>query len=131
MDLAQILDDISESYRFLASLNVIDINFESGHSLEVYVALTPHEKRRGLANLESIDTDGMLFCYDAPTYSPFTMKDMKFDLDIAWFDSAGRLVGNQTWTAGSKLPVVCHRSFSYALEVPAGTLPISNLKING
>jgi uncharacterized membrane protein (UPF0127 family) len=131
MDLAQVLDNISESYRFLAGLNVIDIDFESGHSLEVYVALSPHEKKRGLAHLDSIDADGMLFCYDTPTYSPFTMRDMKFDLDIAWFDASGALIGNQTWVAGSKLPMVCHRSFSYALEVPAGTLPVSNLKIHG
>lgn len=131
IDLAQTLKDISDSYRFLASLNVIDISFESGHSLEVYVALDQHEKRRGLAHLDAIDTDGMLFCYDTPTYSPFTMKDMKFDLDIGWFDYSGKLINHQTWVAGSKLPMVCHRSFSYALEVPSGTLPISNLKING
>lgn len=131
IDLAQVLNDISESYRFLAGLNVIDINFSSGHSLEVYVALNKHEKSRGLANLSSIDADGMLFCFDTPTYSPFTMKDMKFDLDIAWYDSEGKLINNQTWTAGAKIPAVCHRSFSYVLEVPAGTLPVSDLKLNG
>jgi len=131
IDLAQVLNDISESYKFLAALNVIDINFASGHSLEVYVALEPHQKRRGLAGLDQIDADGMLFCYDASTYSPFTMKDMKFDLDIAWYDSEGKLIANQTWTAGSKMPAVCHRSFSYVLEVPAGTLPISDLNLNG
>lgn len=131
MDLAQILNDISESYRFLAGLNVIDISFVSGHNLEVYVALDSHQKRRGLAGLDKIDADGMLFCYDAPTYSPFTMKDMKFNLDIAWYDSQGKLINNQTWTAGAKIPAVCHRSFSYVLEVPAGTLPISDLVLNG
>ena len=127
MDLAKILNDISESYRFLAGLNVIDINFASGHSLEVYVALDTHQKRRGLAGLDQIDADGMLFCYDTPTYSPFTMKDMKFDLDIAWYDSEGKLINHQIWVAGTKMPVVSHRPFSYVLEVPAGTLPISDL----
>jgi uncharacterized membrane protein (UPF0127 family) len=131
MNLAQSLKDISESYRFLAGLNVIDISFASGHSLEVYVAISSHEKRRGLAGLNTLDTDGMLFCYDTPTYSPFTMKDMKFNLDIAWFDDGGKLINNQFWTAGAKIPAVCYRSFSYVLEVPAGTLPVSDLKLNG
>lgn len=125
------LNTVTETAQLIAEANVIDIEFASGHQLEVYVALSPSEKRSGLAHLSSIDTDGMLFYYDSATYIPFSMKDMKFDLDIAWFDKLGNLIQHGSYNAGDRIPVVCSRSFNYVLEVPKGTLPVSDLKING
>lgn len=125
------LKEIANSYRFLSNLNVLDIQFTSGHSIDVLVAIDRKTRSRGLAGLNSIDVDGMLFLFEVATYIPFTMKDMLFDLDIAWYDKSGRLIQSGTFTAGDNRPLTCPEAFSYVLETPAGTLPISDLSLNG
>jgi len=38
------------------------------------------------------ENEAMLFVFDVPSRQPFWMKDMKFSVDIAWFDSHGKAV---------------------------------------
>lgn len=129
--LEQKLKEISEDYRFLANLDVLDIKFESGHSMDVYVAMDRRTRSRGLSGLTSLDVDGMLFFFEVATYIPFSMSKMLFDLDIAWYDSDGVLIQKGTYIAGQDEPITCPKSFSYVLETPQGMLPTSNLSFNG
>lgn len=116
--------------RFLLSCNVIDIEFANGQKLDVYLALTMEQRQRGLADLSTLDLDGMLFYYPQISYVPFIMKDMKMDLDIAFFNKDGKLLNVFTATAGSG-PVVLGQPFTYVLECPAGSFPQSDLKVRG
>lgn len=125
------LEEIATLSRHLSHLDVIDIAFETEHVLEVYVALSAEQRSMGLSGLVSLDTAGMLFCFDTPTYAAFSMKDMLFDLDIAWYDNAGKMIQSGSFTAGQTTPLVCSQAFSYVLEVPAGTLPLADLSLSG
>jgi len=117
----------SLSVRFL---DVITISFTNGASLDVYVPFNLKQRQLGLAGLQSLSgADGMLFVYDSPTYAPFSMIDMLFDLDVAWFDRSGKLLKKGSYKAGDPNPLVCHTAFSYVLECPAGTMPSSDLKV--
>lgn len=128
-EFAEALENITDSARFLASLNVLDVEFSSGHVLELYIANNQEQRSRGLANLASLDTDGMMFYYDSTSYRPFTMAEMQFDLDIAWYDAKGHLLDVATFEAGYELPVYAKHGFRYAIETPKGVLPFSDLKV--
>lgn len=123
------MQTLCETARFLSSCNVLDIYFENGSTLEVYVAASPEQRSAGLANVASIDLDGMLFVYDTPSYVPFTMQKMQMDLDIAWYDRAGTLIQLASYQAGFSDPIFCPKPFTYVLEAPKGTLSEVNLKV--
>ena len=125
------LEEISALGRYLSNLDVIDIAFLSEHVLEVYVANNDQQRQQGLANLTNIDVAGMLFHFDHPTYIPFTMKDMLFDLEVAWYDDQGHMVHYEKCEAGRQSPVCSPHPFKYVLEVPSGTLPLSDLRLGG
>lgn len=120
---------LQESARLLNKLNVIDVEFSDGSVLEVYIAMTKEERAIGLSTVPYLDVDGMLFYYENASYVPFTMIDMGFDLDIAWFDAAGNVLKSGTFPAGHTDPIFCPYAFSYVIETQAGTLPVSNLKV--
>lgn len=59
----------------------------------VAVADTAQERRDGLRGiLELGDVDGMLFTYDEPTTTTFTMNAVTQPLEIAFFASDGSLL---------------------------------------
>lgn len=123
------MDALCSTARFLSTCNVIDVAFANGERREVYVAISPEERQQGLAEVASLDLDGMLFFYATPSFVPFTMAKMMMDLDIAWYNESGELLKFGTFQAGSQEPLFCSAAFSYVLEAPAGTLPKSNLKV--
>lgn len=112
----------------LESCNVTDLQFTSGHRIEVRVALTKAQKVTGLSALRELDM-GMLFYYETPTYIPFTMAETAFDLDIGHYTHEGRLIKAGTHKAYDSSYVTCDRAFSYVLEMPAGTLPAGDFRI--
>jgi uncharacterized membrane protein (UPF0127 family) len=114
----------------LASCNVLDIEFTSGTTLEVYLALDQTQRSQGLSDVASIDLDGMLFCYERPSYVPFSMKNTYIDLDIAWYSAVGALLQQRSAKALSSVPLFSAYPFSYVLEVPAGTLPTGDLIVS-
>lgn len=114
---------------FFQSRNVLDIHFLDGSTYEVYLAISPQERQRGLSEVAWIDLDGMLFVYSQPSYTPFTMEKMQMDLDIGWYAADGSLIKKGTFKAGTTEPLYSPQPFSYVLEVPAGTLTNSNLKV--
>lgn len=128
-EFAEALENVTESARFLASLNVLDVEFSSGHVLELYIANNQEQRSRGLSRLSSLDTDGMMFYYDSTSYRPFTMAEMQFDLDIAWYDEKGYLLDVASFESGYELPVYAKHGFRYAIETPKGVLPFSDLKV--
>lgn len=71
------------------------------------------------------DLDGMVFLFEADTETAFTMRNTVVPLDIAFFDQEGRLVDRLDMVPCRLDPCPLYRSkgaFSYALEMPAGTM---------
>jgi uncharacterized membrane protein (UPF0127 family) len=122
------MDATVETARFFADCDVIDISFNNGTSMEVYVAVSAEQRSRGLANISSLDLDGMLFYYQRPSYVPFTAEKMLMDIDVAWYDRAGTLLQQMTAEAGMGA-MYCPKAFSYVLEAPVGSIPASDLKL--
>ena len=61
--------------------------------LVVEIANTPAAQQEGLSGRPSLPSDhGMLFVFDHEGYWGFWMVDMKFPLDIIWFDSNRQVV---------------------------------------
>lgn len=65
---------------------------------------------------------GILFDYGAERDSKFTMATVLFDLDIAFFDSEGELVGRATMVSNSEDLYTAESPFRYAVELQAGKL---------
>ncbi len=60
----------------------------SGVTLTVEIAKTPEDRQKGLSDRDSMAPDhGMLFVFDHEAAWAFWMKDMRFPLDIIWFNS--------------------------------------------
>jgi parallel beta-helix repeat protein len=70
---------------------------------------------------------GVLFVFEAEAELRFTMLTVPFDLDIAFFDAGGTLVGSTTMTALSEDLYTATAPFQYALELASGAL--TNLSI--
>ncbi|HKM77761.1 MAG TPA: DUF192 domain-containing protein [Candidatus Bathyarchaeia archaeon] len=65
----------------------------SGTVLTVELAETPSAQEKGLSDRPSLPDDhGMLFVFDQQDYWGFWMIDMRFHLDIIWFDSNRQVV---------------------------------------
>jgi M6 family metalloprotease-like protein len=97
----------------------------AGTVLVVQLALTPKAQEKGLSELPSLPKNyGMLFVFDHEDYWSFWMPDMKFPLDIIWFNSAHKVV----WTelnlqpcSPSECSIITPESQAmYVLEVNAG-----------
>jgi parallel beta-helix repeat protein len=65
---------------------------------------------------------GIVFVFEKEAELRFTMVTVPFDLDIAFFDATGGLVGSTTMTALSKDLYTAAGPFQYALELASGKL---------
>jgi hypothetical protein len=104
-----------------------------GTNLLVAVAGDSDERRQGLMGLEDLgDLDGMLFVFDGDTESGFWMKNTLIPLDIAFFNDEGVFVDGFRMEPCTADPCPSYRpggSYRYALEMPAGTMPVSATRI--
>lgn len=131
----QKMDVVLATASFLHSMNTIDVT-HSGLNYTVFVALSDTQKTKGLANMERehLEADGMLFFFSSPSYVPFSAKDMKFDLNVYWFDENCNEVHRNFVAAGDTSPLCCPVPFSYVLELPNDRTLLntnSRLKISG
>lgn len=98
-----------------------------GERLHVLVADTPMRQHRGLGDRNTLyPYHGMLFVFSAPSQYGFVMRDMRFPIDIVWFDKgkivdiASRVVPEPN-VAESDLTVYYPRAKAdLVLELPAG-----------
>lgn len=120
-----------DTARFFADCDVIDISFDNGSVMEVYVAISPEQRSRGLASISSIDLDGMLFYFDKPSYVPFTAEKMVIPIDIAWYAADGTLLALRRNVAPGTGALFSQQPFSYVLEAPPGIIPKCSLVMGG
>jgi uncharacterized membrane protein (UPF0127 family) len=105
------------------------------HCLRLVVADSVEERVAGLRG-HATDLgpyDGMLFVFDGPTESVFTMSGVDAPLDIAFFDGNGARTSTRAMQpcpekAETECPVYrADGQYLYALETKAGELPSGNL----
>lgn len=128
-DLAEAMAEVVETASVLASCNLIDLQFSSGHNLEVYLAITDQQRSKGLSCLSYLDSSGMLFHYPETSTVAFSMANTFLDLDISWYNSKGQLIQSGTYRKGDRTPLICAEPFSFVLETPVGILPSGDFQI--
>ena len=107
----------------------------AGTVVVVELATTPQAQQNGLSGRPSLPEDhGMLFVFDHEDYWSFWMPNMKFPLDIIWFDSAHKVVWTeldvQPCSSLSNCPVMTPESQAmYVLEVNAGFVTTHHIQL--
>lgn len=82
------------------------IRFNNGKTVRVRLALTEIERTRGLMGCRELDKDeGMLFVYPTSDQRAFWMKNVPIDLDIGYFNPAGKLLEVYTMRAHDTVSV--------------------------
>lgn len=106
--------------------------FLGGTEVAVTIADTPDSRTLGLGTRDKLgDNEGMLFVFDDDQPYGFWMKDMRFPIDIIWFDANRRIVYAKEHADPSSYPGVFVPSAParYVLEVPAGFFSLHHLKV--
>ncbi len=96
-----------------------------GHMYKMELADTPQRRQLGLSGRTGLgNNEGMLFRFEDEGIYCFWMKDMKFDIDIAWVDYSERMVHFEENVSPSTYPKsFCNeRPVQYVLEFKAGTI---------
>lgn len=78
----------------------------SGIDLALKVMSTPESQMNGYMNHETGPTGntGLLFVYDQPQPLSFWMKQVKFPLDVIFFDDDKKYVGHETMDPAHGVP---------------------------
>lgn len=103
--------------------------------LDTVVADTTDERTEGLRKRSDLGRyDAMLFAFDEPTATRFTMSTVPVALDIGFYDQFGRFVDRLRMApcAGSEAGCPVYASsapFVYAVETLAGDLPRGRLSV--
>jgi uncharacterized membrane protein (UPF0127 family) len=93
--------------------------------VSVEVVDTPAEREQGLSGRESLGRNqGMLFVFSEPSQYCLWMKDMKFSIDMIWFDKDKKVVHvQQNATPESYPESFCSPvNAKYIVEVAAGSV---------
>jgi uncharacterized membrane protein (UPF0127 family) len=105
----------------------------AGRSLVVVLARTEADRQQGLRERSTLGSyAGMLFVFDGDTSVGFTMSTVPVALDIGFYRSDGRAVGQLRMRPCSRPESACpeyriRRSFRYTLETLAGRFPRGRL----
>ncbi len=89
-----------------------------GKDFDVEVADTEEKRVDGLSRVKKLaDDEGMLFIFEEPTTTTFTMAETSIDLDICFIDGDGVVISVESVKAKTKEPVRCSQPYSFVLEV--------------
>ena len=102
---------------------------DAGVVLEVEVAAIRDARMKGLSGREAPPEGGMLFIFPEPRKVSFWMRDVPFDLDVAFIDETGRIFQIERMKA---LDMTRHTSSAealFALEVAAGVFAEAGVNV--
>jgi uncharacterized protein len=82
------MKDFKVAHKYLETKVTIN-NFD----LTVYLAMTNEQIIKGLVIKDQLkENEGMLFVYPLPAKYTFSMRGMKFPIDIIWLDNARKVI---------------------------------------
>src|SRR5204863_3140923 len=100
-----------------------------GRCARLVIADDVAERVQGLRQRDTLGPyDGMLFVFEQPTNTPFTMSTVPVPLDIGFYRAGGARVSRQRMTPCSRAEAACpsytaDAPFVYAVETLRGQLP--------
>lgn len=108
-------------------------NTKSGRCITAERAITPEAQSQGLSDRDGLAANrGMLFVFDNPSRQCIWMKDMKFNLDVIWMDSSGKVVHTERDLSPSTYPnSYCpDKDVQYILELKSGVAKAAGIGID-
>ncbi len=108
---------------FLYYKNQVSLIEVGGVRIKVEVASSQSARQKGLSGHKLLqEGEGMLFVFENMALHGFWMKDMKFAIDIMWFDRDCQVVGEKVGVAPETFPTVFYpeKEAMYVLETKAG-----------
>jgi uncharacterized membrane protein (UPF0127 family) len=94
------------------------------------VAADEASQEKGLGGRSSLGShSGMLFSYDAVAQRCFWMKDMRFNIDIVWFDNNHHVTSIVQNLSPHTYPQTYCAAARYIVELPLGTATLHGLQI--
>ena len=112
-----------------AFLTQLTIN---GTIIKVTVARTEEALERGLGGRAVLEANqGLVLAFGESDYHGIWMQDMRFPIDIVWFDEGWRVVDVKRYVNPDTWPRVFYPQAPahYVLEVNAGTTEIHKIEI--
>ena len=100
--------------------------------VEVELAMTPEEMKRGLMNRANLPEDsGMLFIFDKERTHEFWMKDVLIPLDVIWLDDKETIIhiDKNVMPCDKYCQTFGPESSSFALEVNGGYADMHNINV--
>lgn len=91
------------------------------------------ERERGLSNMSQLPpTEAMLFIFDSPAKECMWMKDMRFNIDILWFDENKNLIYQELNVSKDSYPQkFCpDKPAKYVVEMTAGVAEKNQINID-
>jgi uncharacterized membrane protein (UPF0127 family) len=129
---AAALDDAAAAREPFPGMTATTIRV-GGEPFEVVLADEGDERYQGLRERDTLGPyDGMLFVFDSPSRSSFTMSTVPVPLDIGFYDERGRIIDRLLMKPCADSQSTCplynaSGPFTYALETLKGDLPEGNL----
>lgn len=119
---ASFLADVSQGKNTVFSTPLSMFSIDTTE-LRIAIADTPESRRLGLSHLPALkEKHGLLFVFPKSDLHGIWMKDMRFPIDIIWFDENLRVVDLYENASPDTYPKTFHPKTParYVLEVNAG-----------
>jgi len=91
--------------------------------LDVAIVSTDEERSRGLSNHRPLkDNEALLFVFERPDFYGIWMKEMRFPIDVIWFDDEMKIVSVRENFSPDSFPEAAYPSHEafWVLETKAG-----------
>lgn len=93
----------------------------AGQELKLEICLTDAQRRQGLKHHAPLKhNQGMLFVYSTPSVRSYYMKDVSFDIDLAYFNSQAEVTSVHHLKANNPVGVSSQQPVQYVLEMRHG-----------
>jgi uncharacterized protein len=102
-------------------------------AVKIDISDTTCKQNLGLSGREKLEENtGMLFVFNYEGAHEMWMKDMRFPIDIIWFDSDSKITGIAQNIAPETYPSTFGGEYKakYVLELPAGFVNKNNISLN-